>query len=121
MQSLKVIYKKYLTYIRYLTYMAGRCENDYYTRLKRHIDIITNEQHLKEVFSLYVMSFDEKNPQFDREQGGYFREFKKAYYQMMTADQHWANEMLEIEGQHGACMSLILLMGHRINHDTWMS
>ncbi len=56
---------------------------DYHERFEKHIQILTNETHLKDVFNLYIMSFDDKNPLFDKDEGGYFREFKKAYYSLI--------------------------------------
>lgn len=35
-------------------------------RFDHHIGIITNETHLKEVFSLFIMSFEDQHPEFDR-------------------------------------------------------
>jgi hypothetical protein len=32
------------------------------------------------------MTFDDKNPTFDKLEGAYFREFKKAYYTLALSD-----------------------------------
>jgi hypothetical protein len=64
------------------------------------------------------MSFDDANPMFDKSEGSYFREFKKAYYQLLF-DKQWCEETLEMETVHIQCLSLILEYGHRIkgSHD----
>ena len=76
----------------------------YQERFLQHASVISNETHLKEVFSLYVTNFDEHNQIFksmlvEQGSGVYFREFKKAYYQLVF-ERQWADEMLEIEHHH---------------------
>lgn len=64
------------------------------------------------------MNFDDSNPQFisqSQEPGAYFREFKKAYYQLMFEKQ-WPDDILEIENQHVQCIALILLYSHKIKN-----
>jgi len=78
----------------------------------QHLSILQDEQVLKKVFSLYVVGFDEENEAFKthkRQPGAYFREFKKAYYQMMF-DKKWAEEIIEIEHQHLMTTALILFL-----------
>jgi hypothetical protein len=77
--SLKTIYKKYLCYIRYLVYTQTNSLYDYSSRFDAHMTILSCEQHLIDVFKLFIMSFDDKNAQFSQLEGAYFREFKKAY------------------------------------------
>ena len=119
-QSLKVIYRKYLAYLRYLVFQATKDHRDYHERFQRHLEIVTDERHLRDVFNLYVMSFDDKNATFDRHSGAYFREFKKAYYQLLL-DKQWAQDTLEAENTHVVCMSLTLIFSHRIKSETWMA
>ena len=69
--------------MRYLTFHNTHNMIDYMERFDAHINIITNQTYLKEIFNLYVMCFDDKNPDFDQSEGAYFREFKKAYYQLL--------------------------------------
>ncbi len=56
---MKTILKKYLAYIRYLTYHEIKNELDPFKRLDMHLHIATSESYLKEVFKLYVMDFEE--------------------------------------------------------------
>lgn len=63
----------------------------------KHFEIMSDAQCLVEVFKLYGMSFDDKNTAFDCMSGGYFREFKKAFYTLMMTDQLWIEDTLEIE------------------------
>jgi hypothetical protein len=69
------------------------------------------------VFDLYIVSFDEESEVFRLEKdvggGAYFREFKKAYYQMIF-DSKWSDEMLEIEHQHVQLTALLLLYSPKI-------
>jgi hypothetical protein len=119
-QSLKTIYRKYLAYLRYLVFQEVREYRDMHERFERHFSILTDERHLRDVFNLYSMSFDDKNKLFDKHPGAYFREFKKAYLLLMTQDRQWCEDTLDIEQGHVLCMSLILLFGHRIKSETWM-
>lgn len=82
--------------------------------------MLTNEQHLKDVFLLYQTLFDDKNASFDKQEGAYFREFKKTYYTLLLTDKGWLDETLQIEIVHMQCMSLILVYSHRVKSDTWM-
>jgi hypothetical protein len=82
--------------------------------------VLTNEQHLKDVFLLYQTLFDDKNASFDKQEGAYFREFKKTYYTLLLTDKGWLDETLQIEIVHMQCMSLILVYSHRVKSDTWM-
>lgn len=80
---------------------------------------------MREVFSLYVANFDENNEEFksmikEQETGAYFREFKKAYYQLVF-ERQWADEMLEVEHQHLVSLALILEFGHKVKNEQWMS
>jgi hypothetical protein len=68
-----------------------------HSRFAKHFDILCDEQHLTSVFSLYVMSFDDKNASFDRLPGAYFREFKKAYYSLVLSDTTWLETTSHIE------------------------
>jgi hypothetical protein len=60
-KSMKIIYKKYLAYLRYLVYHATKDHRDYHERFSLHLAILADESHLRSVFNLYVMSFDDKN------------------------------------------------------------
>lgn len=60
-QSLKTIYRKYLAYLRYLVFQEVREYRDMHERFERHFSILTEERHLRDVFNLYSMSFDDKN------------------------------------------------------------
>jgi hypothetical protein len=82
--------------------------------------VLTNEQHLKDVFLLYQTLFDDKNASFDKQEGAYFREFKKTYYTLLLTDKGWLDETLQIEIVHMQCMSLILVYSHRVKSDNWM-
>ena len=93
----------------------------YQERFNEHASVISNENHLKEVFSLYVTNFDEHNETFksmlmDQGNGVYFREFKKAYYQLVF-ERQWADEMLEMEHHHVQCLSMILEFGPKIKNE----
>ncbi|CDW84137.1 UNKNOWN [Stylonychia lemnae] len=122
--SMKTIYKKYLGYLRYLTYHHTKDTYDYTKRFTIHYDILTNEAHLKEIFALYVMSFDHMNPSFQKDiEGAYFREFKKGYYQLMF-EKSWIEDIFEIESQHLQSLSMILRFSHKIKNitnDSYMS
>ena len=123
--SLKTIYKKYLAYLRFLVYSRTKNMSTYQERFNEHASVISNESHLKEVFSLYVTNFDEHNEIFksmvmDQGNGVYFREFKKAYYQLVF-ERQWADEMLEMENHHIQCLALILEFGPKIKNEQWMS
>jgi hypothetical protein len=118
-QSMKVIYTRYLAYIRYLIFRATKDTRDYHERFSKHLEIVTDQKHLRDVFALYVMSFDDRNLKFDRDEGAYFREFKKAYYQLMT-ERQWLEETIAVENTHVECLSLILVLAHRIKSDSWM-
>ena len=74
---------------------------------------------MQEIFTLYSMSFDDKNQTFDPYPGAYFREFKKAYLSLIN-DKTWCEESAEIEINHVQCLSLILVFAHRIKSETWM-
>jgi hypothetical protein len=70
-----------------------------------------------------VVSFDEDSEVFKVEKTigkAYFREFKKAYYQMIF-DSKWCDEMLEIEHQHAQLTSLLLVYAHKIKSEQYMS
>jgi hypothetical protein len=43
------------------------------------LEILVNEKYLKEIFGVYSSGFDDSNPTFDKLNGAYFRELKKAY------------------------------------------
>eukprot|EP00347_Sterkiella_histriomuscorum_P006978 403350715 len=112
--SMKTIYKKYLGYLRYLVYHEVRDVLDYPKRFQLHFEILANEQHLKEIFNLYVMNFDHLHPSFEKDvEGAYFREFKKAYYQLMF-EKTWLDDVGEIESQHIQCIALILRYANQI-------
>jgi|LauGreDrversion4_2_1035121.scaffolds.fasta_scaffold99048_3 hypothetical protein len=83
-QSLKTIYRKYLAYLRYLVFQTVKEYRDLHERFERHFSILTEEKHLRDIFNLYSMSFDDKNKLFDQHPGAYFREFKKAYLLLMS-------------------------------------
>ena len=76
---------------------------------------------LKTVFNLYVVGFDEEALSNLKEiPGTYFREFRKAYYQMMF-DKKWADEVLDIENQHVMSTAIILLVAPQIPRESFMS
>lgn len=85
------------------------------------MDILTNEKHLIDIFAVYSSGFDDHNPTFDKLTGAHFREFKKAYLQLMLTDRKWCDETLELENAHLYCLSLILVFAHRIKCEQWMS
>ena len=59
------------------------------------------------------MTFNENDPNFEKCEGTYFREFKKAYYQLLFEKQ-WADDVYEMEETHFSLVSIILEYGHRI-------
>lgn len=59
---MKTIYKKYLGYLRYLTYHETKNIYDYSKRFALHFEILANESNLREIFNLYVMNFDHMHP-----------------------------------------------------------
>jgi hypothetical protein len=57
---MKTVFKKYLAYVRYLSFHALKYINNYSERFDAHLKILTNEKHLHEVFDLYsIMEFED--------------------------------------------------------------
>jgi hypothetical protein len=42
-QSLKTVFRKYLAYVRYLTYHASKDTEAYHVRFLKHLEILQNE------------------------------------------------------------------------------
>ena len=51
--NMKVVFKKYFAYVRYLTFHETKEISDYSQRFEKHMQILRNEKYLKQVLDLY--------------------------------------------------------------------